>query len=70
MSRDLFRRLASLEARRSASLPRYVVLWGNDRDPIPDLGADVVQAAWIRPNSTAILALPHNRRDPLPSAAA
>lgn len=66
MSRDLFRRIVALECRRSASVPRYVVLWGNDRDPTPEPGADVVQVAWIRPNGTAILALPHNGRDPLP----
>jgi len=66
MSRDLFRRIVALEASRSASVPRYVVLWGNDRDPRPDPDADVVAVAWIRPNGTAILKLPHNGRDPLP----
>lgn len=68
MSRDLFRRLASLEACGSASVPRYVVLWGNDRDPQLGSGVDVVQVAWVCPNGTEILALPHNGRDPLPSA--
>jgi len=70
MSRDLFRRLATLEARRFANLARYVVLWGNDRDPMPDVGANIVQVAWVRPNGTAILALPHNGRDPLAGCSA
>jgi hypothetical protein len=70
VSRDLIRRLATLEARRSASVPRYVILWGNDRDPTPESSANLVQVAWVRPEGTTILALPHNGRDPLAGCAA
>jgi hypothetical protein len=61
----LARRLTALEARGPMRAPRYAVLWGDD-DAASDCADNVIRVVWVRPDGSAIFALPHNGRDPLP----
>lgn len=64
--RDLTRRLSALEAQRSKSGYRQVVIVGPG-DPSPPDGDDVhiIRIVAVNPAGEAVLALPHNGREPL-----
>jgi hypothetical protein len=64
--RDLTRRLSALEARRSKRGYRQVVIVGPG-EPSPPDGDDIhiIRIVAVNPGGEAVLALPHNGREPL-----
>lgn len=61
----LARRLSALEAKTPAKGARYAVIWSGG-DAASDGADNVIRVAWVRADGSAIFALPHNGRDPLP----
>lgn len=66
MSREHDRRLSALEKGRRSTLPRYAVLWGEHRLAVATGDAGhLPRVAWVKPDNTCMLILPHNGRDQL-----
>lgn len=64
--RDLTRRLSALEAQRSKGSYRQVVIVGPG-EPSPPDGDDIqiIRIVAVNPAGEAVVALPHNGREPL-----
>jgi hypothetical protein len=64
--RDLTRRLSALEARRSKCGYRHVVIVGpGDSSPPDGDSIHIIRIVAVNPTGEAVLALPHNGREPL-----
>jgi hypothetical protein len=63
--RDLTRRLSALEAQRSKRGYRQVVIGPGEPSPPDSDDIHIIRIVAVNPAGEAVLALPHNGREPL-----